>query len=133
MSARLMHHTTDPADDIRRLVSDYVDEIDILFNQVLIGVYKRPEKTASGLYLADSTRDEDDYQGKIGLVLKKGPDAFQENADAGRIFNGQDVQVGDWVAIRTSDGWSLKLGSQLCRVVSDTHIRAIVKRPDILW
>lgn len=133
MSARLMHHEIDPADGIRRSVEKHIDGIDVLFNQVLIAVYERPKVTASGIHLPDQSTDEDRYQGKVGLVLKKGPDAFQENRDAGRVFNGQDVKVGDWVVIRTSDGWALNLGAQLCRAVSDTHIRAVVAHPDIVW
>ena len=50
----------------------HIDGIDVLFNQVLIAVYERPKVTASGIHLPDQSTDEDRYQGKVGLVLKRG-------------------------------------------------------------
>lgn len=133
MSARLMQHDTDPAEEIRAKVKDHLGDIKLMYNQVLVGVYKRPEKTKSGIILADATRDEDDFQGKVGLVLMKGPTAFLEDPDMGAKFHGQNVEVGDWIAFRTSDASALKLGGQLCRLVSDVHVRMVLAAPDIVW
>lgn len=125
-----MTHDTDPADTIRSAIGD-LSTVDLFQNQVLIGIYIRPAKTAGGIFLTDTARDEDLYQGKVGLVLKKGPIAF---VDDDRIsFHGKAVEVGDWIVFRPSDGWALSVNKVACRVLQDVHIRAKVTSPDVIW
>ena len=130
MPAMVMKHEDDP----RRTILDKVGalfDFEVLGNWVLVGVYIRPEKTKSGIYLADSTRKEDEYQGKAGLVLKKGPSAFID--DASTEFHGQNVEPGDWIGFRASDGWQITVNGVLCRMLQDVHIRAKVASPDMIW
>ena len=129
-----MVHATDPADEIRASVGS-LDGIEVFNNQILVGIYVRPEKTAGGILLADQTRNEDKHQGKVGLVLKKGPLAFVD--DARNDFQGQDVQVGDWIAYRVQDGWSLTIngpgGKVTCRMIEDVHVKMRVSSPDEIY
>lgn len=127
---RLMHHEEDPAALITKKIGN-LDNITIFGNRILLGVYERPAKTKSGIILTDQTRREDEYQGKAALVLKKGPTAFV--SDANYDFNGQDVDIGDWVAIFVSDGRQLVVHGQLCRLVEDQHIRLKIPAPDIVF
>ena len=89
-----MEHSDDPAETIRKEMGD-INDIEIFHNQVLGAIYIRPEKTKSGLYLSAQTRDEDKYQGKVGLIIKKGADAFVD--DSGKWFKGVKLDVGDWI------------------------------------
>ena len=125
-----MEHAEDPR---QKLLSDIgnIDTLKIYNNWILCAVYKRPEKTASGIYLSDGVRKEDEYQGKVGLVVKKGPIAFQD--DANTSFFGQNVNIGDWVVFRPSDGWSLNVNGQLCRMLQDTQIRLVTDAPDVVY
>lgn len=125
-----MEHTEDPAEEIRKAVGDLSD-FELFGNQVLLGIYKRPEKTKSGLYLADTTRKEDEYQGKAGLVLALGPSAFV--SDAHYDFRGQSVKVGDWVAVFVSDGRKIVINNQLCRIIEDQYIRLRIPAPDAVY
>lgn len=125
-----MDHQGDPAKEILKQVGD-LKNFQIFGNHVLIGVYKRPEKTKSGIILSDTTRDEDKAQGKAGLVLKKGPSAFVN--DVHYDFHGMDVAVGDWIAIFVSDGRPLVVNGQLCRLVEDQHIRLKIPAPDTVF
>ena len=131
MPPRLMEHVEDPAVQIKKKIGKAVDEITIYGNYILLGVYERPEKTKSGLYLSDQTRGEDKHQGKAGLVLKKGPTAFV--SDANYDFKGQNVELDDWVSIWISDGRQLYVNGQLCRLVEDQHIRLKVPAPDLVY
>ena len=125
-----MMHNTDPAEELRASVGD-LSHIEVFNNQVLVAIYKRPERTKSGIILADVTREEDKWQGKIGLVLKKGPMAF---VDDDRVsFHGQNVKEGDWVAYRVSDGWQLAFNKVDCRMLEDTQIKMRVSAPDLVW
>lgn len=130
MRAMLMDHEVDPAKAIQDKIGN-IDAFELFGNQILIGVYKRPEKTKSGIHLADNTRVEDEYQGKAGLVLKKGPSAFV--SDANYDFKGQDVKVGDWVAIFVTDGRKILINGQLCRLVEDHHVRLRIPAPDVVY
>lgn len=130
-----MLHRVDPAKLIWEKAGD-LSKIEVMHNDVLIGVYTRPkEKIIEGtdkvIHLADQTIKEDEYQGKAGLVLKKGPLAFvsDDNFD----FKGQDVKPGDWVAIWVSDGRKIMINGQLCRMVEDRHIRLKIPAPDSVF
>lgn len=130
MPAMAMQHDQDPAEKILKTIGN-LDDIILFNNQVLLGVYERPQQTKSGIYLSDQTRGEDKFQGKAALVLKKGPTAFV--SDDNYDFKGQDVDVGDWVAIFVSDGRPLVLNKQLCRLVEDQYIRLKIPAPDVVF
>jgi co-chaperonin GroES (HSP10) len=125
-----MAHAADPAEELRKTLGD-ISKINIYNNWILCAVYKRPEKTASGLYLADSTRKEDEYQGKVGLVVKKGPLAFVD--DDKTVFAEQNVDLGNWVVFRSSDGWALNVNGVLCRMLQDIQVRMAVPSPDMVF
>jgi len=130
MPFMLMKHDTDPAEDLREALGN-LNSIEVFGNQVLVAIYVRPQKTASGIYLTDNTTDEDKFQGKVGLVVKTGPDAF--NDPSGEWFNGVNVSVGDWVYYRVSDGWMVNVHGVHCRILLDTQIRGKITYPDEIW
>ena len=130
MPAALMSHIEDPANEIRKRIGD-ISKIEVLHNQILVGVYIRPEKTKGGILLTSQTRDEDRYQGKAGLVLKKGPLAFVD--DDNNKFHGQNVDIGDWVFYRVSDGFPLVLNGTLCRLLEEVHVIGKIPSPDVVF
>lgn len=125
-----MTHDVDPAKTIKDEMGD-ISDIELFHNQVLIAIYVRPEKTKGGLYLTNNIRDEDKWQGKVGLVVKTGPDAFKDAS--GKWFNGVSVAEGDWVYFRPSDGWQLTIHGALCRIIDDVDIRGKITAPDSIW
>jgi co-chaperonin GroES (HSP10) len=127
--AMKMTHAGDPRAELMSSVGD-ISGIKIFNNWILVAVYKRPEKTLGGIILTDNTRKEDEYQGKVGLVLKKGPLAFVDDDKAS--FNGQDVELGEWIAFRVSDGWSLEVNGVICRMLQDVQIRLGLPSPDVI-
>lgn len=125
-----MAHDADP----RKLIWDAlgnIDDFELLNTQVLCAIYKRPEKTASGLYMPDSHRAEDTFQSKIGLIVAVGATAFIEEDP--KWFDGKQIDVGDWVVFRPSDGWNISVNKVECRILNDVHVRARVKTPDQAW
>lgn len=130
MPPMLMKHDEDPAKAILKKVGDLKDFV-VFGNQVLTAIYERPAITKSGIHLADTTRKEDQFQGKSALVLKLGPSAFV--SDENFNFRDQSVKPGDWIAIFVSDGRKIVVNSTLCRLVEDTHIRLKIPAPDVIW
>ena len=125
-----MDHDIDPRTKILEEIES-LDGIEIYNNQVLVAVYIRPTKTKTGIILTDKYVGEDLYQSKVGLVLMKGPSAFVEEEE--RWFKGVDVQEGDWVVFRPSDGWQINVNGVDCRVMDDINIRGKVSQPDKVW
>ena len=130
MPPMIMTHDVDPKQAILDEIGD-LDGLTVSGNDVLVAVYLRPEKTASGIFLTDNTRSEDKYQSKVGLVLKMGPDAFVD--PTGEWFKDAEYKVGDWVWHRPSDGWSITVNKVLCRVLKDTSVRGTVAHCDYIW
>lgn len=130
MPAMTMEHDEDPKQKLLDALGD-ISNIEIFNTQALVAVYIRPQKTKSGLYLADQTINEDRYQGKVGLLVKMGPHAFQD--DSGEWFNQTSFKLHDWLVYRPSDGWSITVNGVLCRMLSDTQIKMRVPSPDAVW
>lgn len=130
MSNIAMLHEKDPKQALFEQVGD-LSKIEIFNMQVLVAVYIRPEKTKSGLYLSDKARDEDRYQSKVGLIIKKGPTAFVDKD--GEWFSGLDIKEGDWVVFRPSDGWNITVNGTLCRMLDDMSVRGRIEHPDQVW
>jgi co-chaperonin GroES (HSP10) len=117
----------------KRILKEVGDlkEIDVYFNQILCAQYIREggeAKTKGGIIVPLSTEKEDIYQGTVALVLKLGPMAFQD--DHRNSFLGQYVAPGDWVVFKNSDGFSTVVGSWLCKIIEDSHIKLRIPRPD---
>jgi hypothetical protein len=116
--------------------------LDLFHNEVMVATYSPPNKVFKGpngedieFHQTDKSRDEDRFQGKVGLVVKLGPLAFKD--DGPYKFGGVNVAVGDWVFYRASDGWEYfktdKTGGVPCRVFEDTQIKGRVSDPAMLW
>lgn len=125
-----MQHDVDP----RRVVLDSVGDhsgVEVFLNNVLVATYERPKKMASGLYISDMTTKDDQYMGKVGVVLKLGPTAYQDDANV--QFHGMSVQHGDWIAYRPADGWPISVNGHPCRILSDQHVKVRVNDPDLVY
>lgn len=130
--------------DDEQAAKDYVadklgdlDDIDVFYNWVLVAKYIR-EEVAKGILAAPETQREDSWQGSVGLVLKKGPAAFQD--DNRNKFYGANPNPGEWVLYRNSDGWDKNiavLGARTefiqCRFIQDAHINGRVTYPGRLY
>lgn len=130
MPAMLMEHDVDPRKSLLDKIGD-MSKVEVFNNQILVAVYLRPEKTKSGIYMPDNHRDEDKFQSKVGLVLKKGPMAFDDHT--GQWFADVEINQNDWIVFRPSDGWSITINGVLCRMIDDVNVRGRVDHPDRVW
>lgn len=79
--------------EIEETIGD-ISDFEIWGDLVLVAVYCRPVQTRGGFHIGNEMPLEDVYQGKVGLILKIGPDAFTE---VDKTFNGRKPAVGEWV------------------------------------
>lgn len=110
-----------------------LDGIKVMQNMVLVATYIRPEKTRGGLLLPESAIEEDIWQGKVGLVLKLGPVAFEsDNSDFDR-FAGISPKLHDWCVYRVGDAWDITLRGVHCRLVADHNVRLVIDDPEEIF
>lgn len=130
MPAMKMYHARDPRELLVEQVGD-ISDFELFNNQVLVALYLRPKITKSGILLTDQTVDEDIYQSKVGLVLKKGPTAFQD--EEGQWFNNVTINEGDWLVSRASDGWTITINSVPCKILNDVNVKGRIADVDQVW
>ncbi len=135
--------TPDPKQEILDKLGD-ISDFEISTNEVLLAIYRRPEKTAGGIILTHNTLKEDVYQGKVGLVVKIGDACSFDTNDAysGTIFK-LDIKLHDWVVVRPSDTWAVDINGSVellekkdfvaCRLVRPCYIRARIQNPLVVW
>ncbi len=125
-------HEADPRQKLLESIGD-ISGIEVFNNQILMAVYQRPResKTKGGLYVPGVTVEEDKWQSKVGLLLKKGPSAF---VDDGEWFAGQAFEEKhDWLIFRPSDGWNITINGVLCRMAEDVQIRGRTEDCDAVF
>jgi co-chaperonin GroES (HSP10) len=107
----------------------------VFHNWVITATYFLPdylgESRKKGIILPDVTHDEALYQGKIGLVIGKGPLAFRDDEHV--KFQGQDVEVGEWVQYDVMEGRQFTADRVHCRRLKDTQIVMRVPDPRLIY
>ena len=133
-----------PAQPLLEAAGDLSD-YEVFHNLVLVATYVPPAKIFKGpngedvaFHSSDKSLEENRFQGKVGLVLKVGPTAFQDDGVA--KFGGAAIEPGDWVLYRPSDGFELfirdrrKVSEGLsCRLIEDVFVRGAVADPSLIY
>lgn len=107
-----------------------LDGITPFGNRVLVAIYVAPARMKSGLYRTSGQLKEDIYQGTVGLVVRKGPTAFVD--DAKTAFNGDKADIGDWVMFRPGDGKRIQFNGVDCRWIEDLDIDGKIEDPELI-
>lgn len=103
---------------------------------ILVAHYVRDRVGRGHIIAAHQTQNEDKYQGKCGLVVAVGSEAFKDAPDT--RFYGFKAEVGEWVIYKNSDGRDLEFvppkGEKLLmRSLRDGEIFMKASRPDQIW
>lgn len=135
------HDPAQPLWDAAGDLSDY----EVFHNLVLVATYVAPPHVVKGpsgedviIHRTDKGMQEDRFQGKVGLVLKIGPTAFQDDSVA--KFGGVVVEPGDWVMYRPTDGTELFIRDRRksneglsCRLIEDVFVRGRTSDPSLIY
>lgn len=125
-----------PAEQIFERIKNILPHVEIGNEKVLLVIYVRPTAKDLGggkvLYSAPVTQKEDVLQGKAGLVVKVGPVVSAKDK-----VRGFSIEVGDWVAVNASDGWSMNMGPPndmiYLRLLNEQSIHMKISEPSIIW
>lgn len=134
MPAAELYKFSESANPVMEMLAKIGDlsKVKIGGGRVLVWTYIRPAKTAGGIYLTDTQKKEDVWQGTVGYVLKRGPLAFKDDPAANINFAGFEAKEGDWVQYIPGDGKRIQINGIDCRVMEDTQIAMILPDPDLI-
>lgn len=128
---------SDPKKALIDSIGTAADQYEVFHNRVLVATYVAPETTKGGIIRPERSLSEDRFQGKVGLVIKVGPQAFED--DGAARFGGVKVQPGDWVTYRPADGTEVffvddnGLDATPCRLIEDVHILGRTPDPALIY
>ena len=95
--------------------------------RLLILPFKMKDKTKGGLYLGESTLEQQQVASQCGNVLAVGPDAY---GDKKRFPDGPWCKVGDWVMFARYAGSRIKIEGGEVRLLNDDEVLATIKNPE---
>jgi co-chaperonin GroES (HSP10) len=95
--------------------------------RLLVLPYKGQGKTKGGVILTDETMQERTYTTVTGLVLKVGPDAYNDET---RFPNGPWCKKNDWIIFGRYAGSRFGIEGGEVRILNDDEIIAVVKDPE---
>lgn len=112
------------------------EAIAVYGDDCLIAMFNRGDlgdvKTRGGIILTGETLAEDDFQGKVGMLMKVGPDFHSKEGNA-EFFGENKPEIGDWVMLRVGDTYSFKIRKKMFRMCEAKMLRAGVSKPDVIW
>lgn len=129
-------HDEDPKDALIKRLGPLPGEV-VQLTKILVAVYQPPmvTKTAGGVILTDKLKESDVeeylWQGKVGLIVAMGAQAYED--DDTTKFHGVRNKVGDWVWFRPSDGMGCIVNEVFCRVLREGDIIGRIPHPDAIW
>lgn len=128
-------HDGDPKQKTLERIGEIPDGL-VFGCRILVAIYIPPvvTKTAGGIHIAPNLQDEDiqeaHWQGKVGMCVAMGPDAYVDTDD---VKFSQKIKVGDWVWFRPSDGVGCDVNEQFCRLFeSERFIFGKLPHPDMV-
>lgn len=101
-------------------------------HDMLIGIYNRAGRKTIGSIIIPENNREDEFQGKVGIILDIGPACFGAKYDAWFGDKKPKPQVGDFFGINTRDSMAYLLGSHTVRSVEWQYLRFRVEVPDMV-
>ena len=128
---KTQEYAKDPHAALVAFSSIFLDKIRLAPDKLLVATYRRPERTEGGLYMTESSLDEDKFQGAAGLILKAGSKVFVD--DSATTFGGFSAKELEWVTYRPSYGVAREFAGLHCRIIQDRHVDAVVEDPTLVW
>lgn len=94
--------------------------------RLLVIPYYMPEKTKSGVYIPNQTRDRESFATVAAYVVKVGPDAYK---DENKFPSGAWCQEKSWVLMGRYSGNRFKVDGLEVRLINDDNIIATILDP----
>ncbi len=121
-------YAADPKAYLMARCADFVKTIKLDCQRIIVATYFTPQfvtiKGADGkpmpFFLSTKTTDESMWQGRVGLLIAKGPMAWV--SDQRVSFGSTTHEVGSWVLFDRQDGRQTAINRVHCRVLRDVDV-----------
>ena len=131
----------DQRQEILKWVGDISKER-LIGDRVMVATYARPKKIGN-VWTPDSQQQEDRFQGVVGLLIAKGPNAFiydgqyllvdrdpdESESDYKIRWSAGVPQIGDWVVYKPADGFEVAMRKASCRIFRSESVMGIASDP----
>ena len=94
--------------------------------RILCALPEVEEKTAGGIFKADSTKQYEELTTPVLMVLKMGPDCYK---DEKRFPSGPWCKEGDFILTRPMAGSRVKIHGREFRIINDDSVEGVVEDP----
>ena len=100
-------------------------------HDILIAMYNRANKKTSGGIIIPGSNREDEFHGKVGMIISLGPMCSEETSPGyNDWFGGHPPKIGEWWGVSVRDGVSALVGKTACRLVEWKYLRFQTQAPD---
>jgi hypothetical protein len=127
-------YAADPKTFLLERCGIWMPHVTVFHNWIITATYYMPPFDQLGgikFYRPEKSHDEALWQGKVGLVVGKGPLAFRDDEHV--KFYGQNVEIGDWVQYDILEGRQFTVDRIHCRRLKDTQIVMRVEDPRLVY
>lgn len=128
----LISRASDPKAAIIKAVGD-LSKTKVAGGMVLLGTYIRNEMTKGRIILPTEALKEDEYQGKVGLVLDVGPGCYSDWEDDTNLKKGEMAELHSWVVYQIKDAWPVQINGTACRMIPYDKIRMQIPDPSMVF
>lgn len=122
-----MAKADDPKQGILKAIGD-IGPYEVLGDLVLVGTFVRNE-VIRGIIRPDV--EDDEHQGKVGLVLMRGPYAYADWEPVDE--RGDSARLGTWVVFARYASWPLQINGAPCRLVPYDKLRMRISDPNLVF
>lgn len=100
-------------------------------HDILLAMYNRADGMSQGGIIIPGTNREDEFQGKVAMIVALGPMCCEEESPGYMAwFGGKPPQVGEWWGLSQRDGVQAVVGKTPCRLVEWKYLRFQTQAPD---
>lgn len=134
-----VEYANDPKAFYLRRCKYFVSQVSLGTNNILVATYFMPEMTKLigpggkpvDFFISSKTQDETKWQGRVGLLVAKGPLAWK--SDDRVDFGGTNYELGDWVCYDRQDGRQISINRVHCRRLKDVDVWGKTDDPHLVY
>jgi len=134
-----IEYTNDPKAFYLKRCKYFLSQVSLGTNNILVATYflpakinmKGPDNKPFPFIIVSETQDETKWQGRVGLLVAKGPLAWK--SDDRVDFGGTNYEIGDWVCYDRQDGRQIAINQVHCRRLKDVDIWGKTDDPFLVY
>ena len=130
-------YITDPKTFMLERCAAWLGGSRFMFNWIVCAIYWLPRYSilpnGQKWFRSDSELYNAVWEGKVGLCVGKGPQAFKDVPALNLHFDGQNVEIGDWVQWDIHEARLFTTNGVVCRRFKDVQTFSVIQDPNFVY